>query len=606
MTAPSERFKSWIEGLSESWGDKLRGWSAKIILNGLEKTFDSFEPDFRDALTPSLQRLKAIEGLPDDIKSILEKAETQPKAVQFAFLLPLAIGLLAGAGMGMARPMMNIGSYQLDKFVHSARLDPASVITAWRRDPEKYEHFFNDLKEQGLSDERVEALKFVTQFYPSAGDLINWVAKEVFEPDLQAIYGLTDEFELLDLAMFAKAGMTEEQAKNFWIAHWNYPSIGQIFDMYHRGELTKEDIVSYMRLAEIPPYWRDKLDTISWDLPNRIELRMMARYGLVDKAFLLNILEKVGLHEDYRSIAADMMLVMGIQSDLSTRYGKGWITSGDVKSELAKAGLDANIQERVYQWIVKQSATERVTTEKNLTKAEIVKGVKKGTISRKEGEGLLVEMGYDAKEATFIMDINIPAGDTTTEVKQRELTKSDIINAYKLGQIDEADVVSGLMSIRYSEDDANFLLSLTNATLEKIEEVKERNLTKADIIKGVKNGVISQEEGYTMLINIGYSDEDSNFILSVNPTTTAGSPDTFNEFLAMTQSYKASLGLPTKEVTPDIIQAERDVKTAQAALKTGTDAKAKVKRIRELELAVEQAKQRYSQLVTVPEQKKVS
>jgi choline dehydrogenase-like flavoprotein len=373
--------------------------------------------------------------------------------------------------------------------------------------------------------------------------------------------------------------------------------------MHHRGELDLKDIDDYMRLAEIPPYWREKLTTISWDLPNRIELRMMARYGLVDKAFLLEILKKVGLHEDYRSIAADMMLVMGIQSDLSTRYSKGWIASDDIKSELAAAGLDPKIQERVYQWIVKQSATERVTTEKNLTKAEIVKGVKKGTITRTEGEGLIVDMGYDAKEAKFIMDINIPPEETLSEIKQRELTKSDIINAYKLGEIDEATVVSGLMSIRFSEDNAIFLLNLTNATLAKIEEVKEKSLTKADIIKGVKNSVISQEEGYLMLLTIGYSDEDSIFILSVNPTVPAGSPDSYNEFLALTQSYRGSVGMTTKEVTLNIIQAERDVKAVEAALRYAKDMKAKAKRIKELELALEQAKQLYHQLATVPESK---
>jgi hypothetical protein len=600
MATAGNRFKSWIESLGDAWGDKLRSWSSRVILNGLEKTFDAFEPDFREALIPSLQRLKSIEGLPDDIKAILERAETQPKAVQFAFLLPLAIGLLAGAGMGMARPMMNLGSYQLDKLVHSARLDPIAAITAWRRDPTKYESLLNDLKEQGWSNERIEALKFVMQFYPTPENLVLWEAKEVFEPDMIAKFGLADEFEKLDLSLFTGAGITEEQARNFWIAHWNYPSMGQVFDMYHRREVEWDDVSEYMRLAEFPPYWREKLEAISWDLPNRIELRMMARYGLVDKKFLLDILEKVGLHEDYRDIAADMMLVMGIQSDLSTRYGKGWITSDNVKSELATAGLDPKIADRVYQWIVKQSATERVTTEKGLTKAEIVKGVKKGTITRTEGEGLIVDMGYDAKEAKFIMDINIPVGETATEVKQKELTKSDILNAYKLGQIDEADTVSGLMSIRYSEDDAIFLLNLTIATLNKIAEVKARDLTKADIIKGVKNGVISQEEGYLMLLNIGYTDDQSIFILTVSATVTAGSPDTYHEFLALTQSYRASLGQSTKEVTPDIIQAEKDVNAAQAALKVAKDTKAKAKRIQELELAVEQAKQRYHQLVTPP------
>jgi len=603
MTTPGKRFKIWIESLSEDWGDKLRNWVAKSLMNGLEKTFDAFEPDLREELIPTLQRLKSIEGLPDDIKNILEKAETQPKGVQFAFLLPLIIGLLAGAGMGMARPLMNVGTYQIDKFIHSARLDPVTAFIAWRRDPTKYEKFLNDLKELGFSDERIEAWKLITQFYPSPENLVLWEAKEVFEPDMQAKFGLTDEFEKLDLTLFEKAGVSKEQARNFWIAHWLYPSVGQVFDMYHRGEVAWNDVYEYMRLAEFPPYWRKKLEAISWDLPNRIELRMMARYGLVDKQFLLDILGKVGLHEDYRSIAADMMLVMGIQSDLSTRYGKGWITADDVTSELAAAGLDPKIQERVYQWIVKQASTERVVKEKDLTKAEIIKGVKKGVITRTEGQKLIQDMNYSDKEAKFILDINIPAEETVTEIKQKELTKSDILNAYKLGQIDEAETISRLMAIPYSEDDAIFLLTLTIATMEKITEVKQRNLTKADIIKGVKNGVISQEEGYIMLLDIGYTDAESIFILTVSATTPTGSPSTYNEFRVLTQSYKASLGLPTTEVTLDIIQAEKDIKIAQAALKIAKDTKAKVKRIQELLLAVEQAKQKYHQLVTPPKTK---
>jgi hypothetical protein len=288
---------------------------------------------------------------------------------------------------------------------------------------------------------------------------------------------------------------------------------------------------------------------------------------------------------------------MCIQSDLSSRYAKGWLTADQVKSELAAAGLDSKVQERVYQWIVRQSATERVTKEKDLTKAEIIKGVKKGVITRTDGQNLLNEMGYDANEAKFILDINIPPEETAPEVKQRELTKTDILNAYKLNQIDEAEALSMLMSIRYSRDDAVFLLNLAIATLQQITEVKERDLTKADIIKGVKGGVITQEEGYLMLLNIGYSGDESIFILSVNPTTPTGSPETYNEFLAITQNYKASLGLPIKEVTTDTIQAEREVKIAEASLDIAKKTNAKAARIKELEAVLDEAKQRYYRLL---------
>ncbi|GAI24413.1 unnamed protein product, partial [marine sediment metagenome] len=67
-----------------------------------------------------------------------------------------------GMGMTAASPLGNIGRYFLDSLIGTARLDPSSVITAWRRDETKYEKLFKDLKDQGWTDDRIEALKFFT------------------------------------------------------------------------------------------------------------------------------------------------------------------------------------------------------------------------------------------------------------------------------------------------------------------------------------------------------------------------------------------------------------------------------------------------------------
>jgi len=531
-----------------------------------------------------------------ELKGLVTRAKKGGGQWQGLLLGSIAGTALGGAASSSLLPPLELLKQEMSKLL-SFQLTPISIaLLLWYRKIIGDDVLIEELKRYGFDEKHIEYLKKSLLFYPAPQDLINWIAKEVYEPDMQATYGLADEFDKVDLEPFAKAGITEEQVRNFWIAHWNYPSTGQVFDMFHRGELKENDVEQYYRLAEIPPYWRKKLNTISWDLPNRIELRLMARYGLIDKDDLVKMLEYVGLHKDYRSISADMMLVMGIESDISTRYSKGWINADDVKSELSSAGLSEDMQERTYQRIVKKAATERVSTERDLTVTDIIKGVKKGTISRSEGQDLLIQMGYDQKEAKFKLDINIPEEETVQDTKQRELTKTDILSAYKLGQIDEAEAVSQLMSIRYSEDNATFLLGLTIATLEKIAEVRERDLTKADIIKAVKKGVISQEDAYLMLLNIGYDDSESIFILTINPTAEAGSPSTYNEFRVMAQSYRDSIGLPSKKITQEMIQAEWDYKAAQAALKTAKSKKASPNRVQELELAVEQAKQRYHQL----------
>ncbi|GAH81529.1 unnamed protein product, partial [marine sediment metagenome] len=245
---------------------------------------------------------------------------TEPKAIQFVVILPYLIGMVIGLAMGMIAPAGRIGSYQIDKIIHSARLDPITAIRAYWRGIITEEKLTKTLGELGFSDDDTKFLRDVTHYYPTPGELVLWQAKEVYEPEMIAKYGLDAELEEVEREAFYKAGMTDDQIVNHWRAHWVHPAWGQVLDMYHRGELTYDDVYRWFRVVEIPPYWRDKLIAISWDLPNRIETRMMARYGLVDKPWLVKHLERIGLHEDYRSIAADFMLAMGIRMDLSARY----------------------------------------------------------------------------------------------------------------------------------------------------------------------------------------------------------------------------------------------------------------------------------------------
>jgi len=368
-------------------------------------------------------------------------------------------------------------------------------------------------------------------------------------------------------------------------------------ELLHRGEITEKDMYEWYRLVEIPPHWRDKLTSISWDLPNRIELRMMARYGLVDKAFLIEQLKMVGLREDFRDIAADMMLAMGIRTDLSTRFSKGWLDSAGVKSELEASGLSPEVGDRMYQWIVKNVSPDRVVKERDLTVTDIIKGVKKGIITRVDGQSLLEDMGYDAVEARFKLDINIPVEEEVSEVKARELTKADILKALRLGQIDDADALSRLMAIRYDSAAANFLVDLTKLTIEPIVDDRQRELTKVDIVKGVKAGIVTPEEGYIMLQDVGYTPEDAQFILAVRAEVEAGSPNTLGELRNKTQAYRASQNQASKSVSGEKIVAEREVTTTQAALERGKTSGLKPARIAELSRAVEDAKIAYHQLL---------
>jgi len=187
--------------------------------------------------------------------------------------------------------------------------------------------------------------------------------------------------------------------------------------MMHRGEITEDQLAKLLKAKDIMPFWRDKLTAISWLLPGRIEARMLAQYGLVDKAWLVDLLEKDGMAEEYRDVVADMMLVRGARTDIQTRYSKKWLDAAGVRREIDALNLSPQIADKLYQWIVTNAGPERTQTERDLTTAEIVKAVRLGFMEWADGVALLMAQGWDETEADLKLAIGIP---TTAEVPTDE------------------------------------------------------------------------------------------------------------------------------------------------------------------------------------------
>jgi len=461
----SERITGTIENWRKLWADTLKSWLEAILSFGLELFFDVIGKAAAPKLKPLIDSLEATGKIPPELKPILDEIKSPTGQIGAIFsqsassaliggaigkiidaiLLPLAYATnsvtrnveLADAQMiglwlrgkwndaeldkklsWLGVPSDNVANL---KELAQVRLDPMSVITAWRRDKAKYEPLFNDLRHQGWTEDRIEAIKFVTQFFPSPQDLINWEAKEVFEPDAIAKYGLADEFELLDLSLFEKAGVSEEQARNYWMAHWQHASFLQVIEMLHRGQLKEEDVWDWFRLVEIPPYWRQKLINVSWNVPTRVDVRRFWDMGTIDEARLREIYAWLGYHGKDLDDYVLWTKVYVAFPDLIARFKNGWITEEEVRGTLITLGMPPSRVETMWQAKFKPEAPARVTEELSLTKAEIVKGVKNGVISWEQGKELLQEIGKSEFEAEYILTINVGAStgspDTYPEFK---------------------------------------------------------------------------------------------------------------------------------------------------------------------------------------------
>jgi len=447
---------------------------------GFESFTTGLEPDVIDAMRETLTELSKDPLLPPGLKTAIEKALATGNIIDVAGGYMIMLISAVPALLGGSQPLGNLIAYKQDLMLESHRLDPMAVITAWRRDPETYAHLFDDLKDQGWSDDRIEALKFFTLYYPAPADLVRWQAREVFEPEMIARYGLDSEFEAIEKEPFYKAGMTDEQILNYWRAHWEHASWMQVVEMLHRGLLTEAEVSDWFRLVEIPPFWRDKLIKTAYTWPTRVDVRRWWDMRTIDESELRRLYSGMG----YRGVNLDNYVlwtkVYVAFPDLMARWSKGWINIDQVRSELTRLGMPADRVEEMIQMKIKPEQPARTTADKDLTKTEIYKGVKKELITWDEGIELLMDLGYDYDEADYILAINVGALEGSPETFEEFKA---ITQKYKIATGREARPMTEELKAAADE-----VVKLTGEV-----EALERSVAK-EKRKLIKNEVVPEEQ----------------------------------------------------------------------------------------------------------------
>lgn len=591
-----ERFKDWIDETLSGFADRLRSWISGVLSWGLEIVMDVIAKSAAPKLKPMIERIERETEIPPELKPLFDELK-EPTGEFGALLANSAGSSLVGGAIGkvldfLLRPITLGFSYvpgfvllevpqllalwrrgkitedELNGRLHQlglggdtipelkslidTRLDPANWMTAFRRKYEDFSKIEDDLKDQGWSPERIDALKFVTLYYPGPDEVMRWAAREVFEPRLREKFQL-DKFMPPEFKEWAeKAGITGEVADNYWASHWALPSTGQVIELWRRKIWDKPTVDDFWTELDMVPWVREDLFKLFRAVPTRVDVRRFWDMRTIDEARLRDIYQAMGYWEKDLEDYILWTKVYTAFPDLIARWSKGWITLDEVRAELTGLGMPADRVEEMIETKMKATEPERVEGERNLTKTDIYKGVKTGAITRGEAAELLMDLGFDEDEADFLLFINIPRDEEDEVVAQRALTKADILKGLKTDVITRAEAKTRLLDLRYSPTDAEFLLKIFDAQVKPPVEPKLKEASKADILLGVKKGLITPEEGYSMLLDLGFTPEAADFILMVKAEESPFSPINFAEFKDLTQKYRRAAGMEIIEMPEEI------------------------------------------------------
>jgi hypothetical protein len=264
--------------------------------------------------------------------------------------------------------------------------------------------------------------------------------------------------------------------------------------------------------------------------------------------------------------------------------------------------------ERAKVDMAETEAKEAEVKERKLTIAQIRNFYTLHLIGKEEMTVELIKIGYGAEDAEVLTEVYTAEPEVAPQPKA--FSSAVASNMYKLMMFDEEDLYNNFLDEGYSDSQAALLTTYTLLTQElpdlqalyvkgvitgedvvtelirievpeynarllvkkitdeyQIERLtQEKNLTKAEIIKGVKNQVLTPAQGASLLVDLGYDEDEAYYILAINKVVAAGDPEGYWEMRRVTESFKKAKGEKYVEIPDEAIMLEKQIKQIKSQI----------------------------------------
>jgi len=172
---------------------------------------------------------------------------------------------------------------------------------------------------------------------PGPSDLVNFVVREAFP--LDALPEAPEQFSEYMLyhrysALWSKA---------YWHAHWRLVSVGDLYDLFHRGEIDATELKAQLVLHDYRPEWTERLLKLSYSLVGRVDLRRAWELGSIDTPELIRRMELTGYSPEDAILEADLQKRVALSAEITKLIDNCRVDfiDGAITEDTARANLSA-------------------------------------------------------------------------------------------------------------------------------------------------------------------------------------------------------------------------------------------------------------------------
>lgn len=383
-------------------------------------------------------------------------------------------------------------------------LSASDYVNLFRRGELPESVLYDKLQEIGFPSETHRYILKSTEVLPGPSDLVRFAVREVFNSTIKAKYQLEEDFPRQFLDYSAKVGMTEETARQYWAAHWELPSLSAGYEMFHRGIITRDDLLDLMRSQDVMPFWRDKLLKISYNPLTRVDARRMYGFGVLDREGLLKSFKDLGYSDEHAELMTQFSVAYETdepqdvtRSTVIKAFKEDILTIEEAAEYLGDLGY----AESAIQLYLRIAETEKASDLADFIVKEIENRYMAGMITIEKAKEILDGVALPALYvASVISKLELK------ESQKRKLpSKSDITHWLELGVIGEQEYARRMKLLGYSDDDIRYYL--TEFRLEdEADDIKL--MSEATYARWFKSGIINEDVYRRTLRERKYSQAD--------------------------------------------------------------------------------------------------
>jgi len=495
-----------------------------------------FDEAIEDAMSPLFSGLLGdipeISELPAGTQSFM-RTLAEPRTAGLGALVSLTGAEFAAEMLkeGLS-PFMGMLKRLSNRRSRETWLTAPQAVTLSQRKKIDDEYFYLLTSSEGYEDIAADSLYTSLLPYPSIPDIMTWARYH-------------GDYDNVRATVWEKFDVPEDDFDLWNWLSWQKLNTIQCQTLLKRGTLSEPDFYAEIGRIGWHAVDRDSVRDLSYILPNSM---LLVQGGLIqglDNSTILENISKGDIHPNYAKTYLDAVLTKPASEDIIAYQLRQDPSLSLLEQELKTIGIHPKYTD-VYKTlayqippvadIITMAVREAFTPEiaakfgqyqdfpDDLEKYGAMKGLSKDWTQRywaahwalpspQQGFEMLHRGVIDHSELNMLLraqDVMPFWRDKLIQIAYRRLTRVDIRRMYREGVLDERDVLESYLEHGYNLENAErmteFTIKQTLATLSKF--------TSGDIIKAFASRMISKGDAIGLLRDIGIRAEDAGYIVS--------------------------------------------------------------------------------------------